>query len=159
MKRRPGLLLGLLWVASITIPAEAGLLGPTKPSQLVAFNSLLQTPGGCGTGHYEFISLPTITTGQVLILTSFSWIGHYTPAPPVGTQASPIDLFTTVNGANDSFLYESAPLVNSFGDLSVKETISTGLVVHSGQHLCLGEGTGTLLFAIGSAQGYFAHDN
>src|SRR5262249_36856668 len=110
MKRRLGLLLGLLWVAS-TIAAGAGLLGPTKPTEMVGFFSPLQTPGDCGTGHYEFIGLPKIPAGQVLILTSFSWIGQYVSAPPAGTQAEPIDLDTTVDGAVFNFLYESTPLV------------------------------------------------
>ena len=149
-------------LALAALPAAAGPLAPTKPSQLVSARAV-STPcpleSQAGNNAYQITSMSTpegvqaefaIPPGQVFVITSASLT--LTNAPVSATAQ--LYLFAA-NGADGAILTEGLTTTSVNGTGIVDRVLPTGIAVRSGLALCVLGSQGS---SLGSVTGYFTKD-
>lgn len=141
--------------------AHAGVLGPTKPSQLVNVLASANTGTVCGYPAFDTQVAADgtrkpfdIPPGQVLVVTGFEWDSE------VGS-ASQLAIATVISvtpdyATCDSAFSPSGGMTDSSGSASGSITFPTGIAVKSGTHLGLWMENGFLGRA--KLYGYLATD-
>jgi hypothetical protein len=156
------------WIGTIGLAtllagsAHAGVLGPTKPSQLV---NLLASPvlSGTACGHPAFDIQNAadgtrqpfdIPPGQVLVVTGLEWNSAFGTA---STQALAFLVIQSPDGLTCNAAFStSGAVTDAWGNADATLTIPNGIAVKSGAHLGLQVTNGTLNRA--KLYGYLAKD-
>ena len=149
-------------VFAAALPAAAGPLAPSKPSQLVSARAVstpcpFEAPAGNNAFQITSMSTPdgvqvpfAIPPKQVFVITSASL--NLTGAPADSTAQ--LYLFA-VNGSDGAVLAEGLATSNANGLATVERVLPTGIAVKSGLALCVLGSQGS---SLGSVTGYFTKD-
>jgi hypothetical protein len=149
-------------LALAALPAAAGPLAPSKPSQLVSARAV-STPcpfeTQAGNNAYEITSMSTpdgvqapfaIPPKQVFVITS----AYLTLTGGPANDTAQLYLFA-VEGESGSILTEGVAATNASGLAIVERVLPTGIAVKSGKALCVLGSQGN---SLGSVTGFFAKD-
>jgi len=160
-----GATLTLLMSLSLGV-ADAGVLGPTKPSDLQAGVVFFTSNPACSgaTGADELAGTPMPPLGKVFILTSYQWALDTTGYPtnfPIQVGLASVTDSSGINAGN-IVSFSTAPNSGT-GAVVGNQSIPNGVVAirpSTGQmRLCIFPETGgTRLTGEGWVQGYFAAD-
>ena len=147
---------------ALALPAAAGPLAPTKPSQLVsarAVSTPCPFPTEKGNNAYQITSMSTpdgvqaefaIPPKQVFVITS----AYLTLTGAPANDTAQLYLFA-VEGDSASILTEGVAPTNANGLAIVERVLPTGIAVKSGKALCVLGSQGN---SLGSVSGFFAKD-
>lgn len=130
-------------LAALALPASAGPLVPTRPSQIVTLSPTAVTDSGCGTSAYPVDTMRksdgslvpfVVPPKQVFIVTSMDVFGSAdAPSRHYSFQLS-IDNSPSIPGG--SILVGDAGLTDADGSYAGSVTAPTGVVVPPGALLC-----------------------
>lgn len=156
----------LMFLAALFGAADAGVLAPSKASDLQASAVFYTSSTACTgqTGAVELAGTPMPPAGKVFVLTSYQWALNTTGYAANFPIQAGLASVTDSSGINTGTIIDYSTVPNSgLGAVVQNQSIPNGVVAirpSTGRtHLCFFPGTGgTSPTGLGWVQGFFAPD-